>query len=553
MNNFSKYGWLGLTTALLFTGCAGESIDTTTGDELAVGSGDFTKVLDGKGDASIEAIMLDFEFDGHLVTNSRFNAKGQIDEQLLYTIGHLNGDNSVGRLDRVDLSNVQTTDLPDGTFRVDYHAKMLVAWGKRDNVPQTYELKMPKDVSNAGLEAFTEAYSHSCVDFGAHDVDTSSMWYYYRPNQSRCQLKDDDIAAFTATATVSDINTTGKYPEYDKIWEDDVLKAVVVFGKNEADATQNWDAGISAYNSFLAKMKTELREFDVVTEPADVASNPGVNTPDVTFRADLGDGKSVEIVALLVDGVRVAGPEFDARYEELSGKADFIAYFGHSGLGANIRALARKGRWEQGQYVVVFMNGCDTYTYVDRSLADAHAAVNPNQESDYQYIDLLMNAMPAFFRSNANNAVAVIRALMSFDDPLTYEKMFEGIDSAQVVIVSGEQDNKFVPGGGGDDGDTDDNWTGLDEAGEVAAGEEIRFGTPVLPAGKYTFQIEGTNDADLYIRIGADPSESRWDCRPFKTGSAEICSVDLPSASTIGVMVRGWAAHSTFTLKGRKD
>jgi len=529
----------------------GEAPTDEPSDTLSVSDSQFVKTIDDKGDSSIEAIILDFEFDGHLVTDSRFAGKSQIDEQLLYTIGHLNGDNSVGRLDRVDLTDVTTTPVDGGKFRVDYHAKMLVAWGKRNAIPAEYTFKLPRDVSFRGLESFTESYSHDCVDFGAHDVTTSSMWYYYRPNISRCRLSENDLATFTATATVSDINTTGKYPEYDKVWEDGVFKAVAVFGKNEDGATGNFDAGISAYNSFVGKMKRELQPFGFTTEPADVPNSPGVSAPDVTFRADLGDGKSVEIVALLVDNVRTAGPTFDARYGELSGRADFIAYFGHSGLGANIRALARKGRWVQGQYVLVFMNGCDTYTYVDKSLADAHAAVNPDQETDYQYIDLMMNAMPAFFHANASNAIAVIKALMSHDDPISYEKMFEDIDDAQVVIVAGEQDNKFVPGGGEEPGT--DRWEGMEEDGTVERNQEMHFGTPVLKAGRYVFELRGENDADLYVRVGAAPTPDRWDCRPFRNGSDEACEVELPTDSPIHVMVRGWAASSRFALVGRKN
>lgn len=547
----AKYFIAAVIAGTAFTACGETPTDTEPADTLSVSEGDFVKTIDDKGDSSIEAIILDFEFDGHLVTNSRFSAQSQIDEQLLYTIGHLNGDNSVGRLDRVELTDVTTSEIEGGKFRVDYHAKMLVAWGKRDAIPAQYTFKLPKNVSFDGLQAFTDAYSHDCVDFGAHDVDTGSMWYYYRPNVSRCRLNEADVAEFTATATVSDINTTGKYPEYDKVWEDDVFKAVAVFGKNEDGATGNFDAGISAYNSFIGKMKRHLEPHGFTTEPADVPNSPGVNAPDVTFRADLGNGKTVEVVALLVDNVRTAGPTFDARYGELSSRADFIAYFGHSGLGANIRALARKGRWIEGQYVLVFMNGCDTYTYVDKSLADAHRDVNPTQETDYQYIDLMMNAMPAFFHANASNAMAVIEALMNHEDPISYEQMFEDIDDAQVVIVAGEQDNKFVPGGGEEPGT--DEWAGMEEAGGVARNEEMHFGTPVLEPGRYVFEIQGDNDADLYVRVGAAPSFDRWDCRPFRNGSAETCVVDLSNDSAIHVMVRGWAAQSTFSLVGRKD
>ena len=50
-------------------------------------------------------VFIDIEFDGSLLTDSSWNAENQIEDQLLYTIGHLNADRSVGRLDRLALEH----------------------------------------------------------------------------------------------------------------------------------------------------------------------------------------------------------------------------------------------------------------------------------------------------------------------------------------------------------------------------------------------------------------------------------------------------------------
>ena len=267
--------------------------------------------------------------------------------------------------------------------------------------------------------------------------------------------------------------------------------------------------------------------------------------------ASLPDGRSAVVTALLVDNVRTAPTAFNQRYAELSRDADLIVYNGHAGLGANIRALARKGDWVRGQYAIVFMNGCDTYAYVDSALADAHSAVNPDDPNGTKYLDIVTNAMPSFFHSMSGATMALIRGLMQFDDPQTYEQMFMNIDDAEVVLVSGEQDNEFVPGGGGGGGGTE-GWEGMDEAGTVVRNEEHRFSTPVLAKGKYIFEIEGTRDADLYVRTGMAPTTSSWECRPFKTGSSEACEVELSSDAEVHVMVRGWASSSKYELTGRE-
>lgn len=510
--------------------------------------------VDGKADSSVEAAILDFAFDGEVITTSSWNPESQIESQLLYTVGQLNGDDSLGRLDRVDLTNVETTTLDEGGYLVTYHAVIPVAWNRDNGRPDSYTFRLPRRVGYAALNEFTESYGHSCVDWGAHDVDSGVMWYYYRPERSGCELAPEDVIDFEATLTDSALGTTGRYPEYHKVWEDDELRVVAIFGKVDEGATSG-DGGINAYNDFIRMVQREFAEDEVVTTPAELPSSPGVELPDVTFEITRADGRTVNIVALLVDNVRSAGAEFDSRYEALSGTADLIIYNGHSGLGANIQALAGKGQWLEGQYVVVYMNGCDTYAYVDTALADAHAAVNPDDEVGTQYVDIVMNAMPAYFSNFANNSMAMVRGLLSYDEPRTYEHILARISSRHVAIVSGEQDNVYHPGYDPDDDGPPppDTWTGLDESGALGTTEEARFATPELPAGRYLFEMTGSGDADLYLRVGEAPTTNTYDCRPYSGSSNETCVADLSSSAVVHVMVRGYSTTSDFHLLGAPE
>ena len=422
-----------LTTAFASAGCAADApAETATGDNAF---------------SSNQATLLDFEFDAQLTTDSSWDDNQTIEDQLLYTIGHLNADNSVGRLDKLTLTNVQRTE-DAGKITIKYHAKLPVAWGSKTNVPTSYELALPKDTSSTGIQAFTDKHKETCVDWGAHDVDTGSMWYYYRPRQSGCDIKDDEVVKVTAVATRSTENTNGKFPEYQKVWEDNRLEIVAIFGKYEAGATTG-DAGIDGFNEFVSSMKTTLTGLGgsaVVSTPAQLAENPGPATLDVTFETKLADGKTVKVVALLVDAITQVWQGFDARYESLTPTADVIAYNGHAGLGQNVRALAKKGKWVAGKYQVFFMNGCDTFAYVDGSLAQTRAALNPDDPTGTKYMEFVTNAMPSFFSSMPTASTALMKGLMSYSAPKTYDQIFEKIDTSEVVLVTGEEDNVFQPG-----------------------------------------------------------------------------------------------------------
>jgi hypothetical protein len=505
---------------------------------------------DNKADASALGVFLDATFDGKLVTDSSWDDNQTIQDQLLYTVGQLNGLTAVGRIDKAQITNIKKTSV-DGKTQITYTATLPIIWSKRNSIPDSLKLDLPLDVSYAGQEAFATKYKSSCVDFDAHDVDSGSMFYYFRPNASGCKLAAADITATSATLAPSPTSTTGKFPEYTKVWEDGTLNVVAIFGKYEDGATSN-DAGIDGYNEFVGAMKHELADKSLSTIPADVPDSPGVSAPDIEFNATLTDGKKIHVVALLTDNVNngLQDPTFRARYESLSTRADFIVYNGHAGLGSNIRALASAGKWVAGQYVVVFMNGCDTFAYVDSSLSQAHKALNPDDTTGWKYIDIINNGEPAFFASMAGDTMAMFRGLLAYDAPRTYEQIFNEIDDSQLVMVTGEQDNVFTPGSGGEP----QPWAGLSDHGAVSHSQTRSWTTPTVEAGTYQFDMTGTGDADLYVKIGGKPTTSSYDCRPYKTGSNESCTVTLAQPTTIGVMIRGYASgSSSFSITGSKN
>jgi Bacterial pre-peptidase C-terminal domain len=521
------------------------------GPQIGVGDVDGDPGVDGKADSSAEATILDFEFDGQLTTASTWSLESSIRDQMLYTIGHLNGNRAVGRLDRLTLTNVRRSGST-----VTYHAKMPVAWGAKTNLPTSYTFKLPLNVDN--FDGFTTKYRGTCTDSSPHEIDSGSMWYYYRPNNSGCNLAAADIMTSTAKVTVSSVNTNGKYPEYHKVWEDNALKVVAIFGKYEDGATSTSDAGISAFNTFASQVKTLLAAYSPTTTPSPLPAAPGPGTNDVRWKATLPGGRTVEIAALLVDNISTAGADFDAKYEPLSTRADLIMYNGHAGLGQNVRALARKGQWTAGQYLIMFMNGCDTYAYVDGSMAQTRAALNPD-DNQYgtKYLDIVTNGMPAFFASDAPASMALIKGLMKYQTPTTYQQIFAGVDRSQVVLVTGEEDNVYYPGLGSGGGGTTTPSKILDEHATVDTGELLQFATTDLDPGSYTVTLAddpaGTKgDADLYVRVGGAPTLTTYDCRPYLDGSNETCAVKLATRGKIYVGVNGYAAAS-FILTLTRD
>jgi hypothetical protein len=87
----------------------------------------------------------------------------------------------------------------------------------------------------------------------------------------------------------------------------------------------------------------------------------------------------------------------------------------------------------------------------------------------------------------------------------------------------------------------------------VGAGAWTCAYTLAVPSGasNLTFNLSGgTGDADMYVKFGAEPTSSSYDCRPYASGNTETCTFATPSAGTYHVKLNGYSAASGMSLKG---
>lgn len=522
-----------ILAALPFAACAGVDPEVTDEDEGAF--------------SSAEQQLVDLDFDGELVSAQPSSPNSQIRAQLLFTVGHLNANSGVSQLPKLSLSNVTTSAIGGGLHRIAYHAKLPVAWGSRASIPRSYRLTLPRRLDGSSDDRFVATYKDRCAD-EPESATANNFWYHYRPEANGCSLAADDVVRVEATVARSASNTTGKYPDYQRIWEDGVLRVVAIFGKYDDGATASSDAGIAAYNDFVASLRSALP--GATMTPA-IGGAPGAAVPEVTLSLARSSGQRVEATVMLVDKLSSEGAAFDRRYAELSSAADIILYNGHAGLGANVQALADKGQFVPGKYQIFLFNGCDTFAYIDDSLARTRARLNPDDPKGTRYMDVLTNAMPAFFVSMSDASMTLVQALLATNSPKTYESIFRGVDRAQRIVVTGEEDNAFTPSLA-----VLPSW-GFSQEGAVRKGETVTYQTDVLAAGTYVFTLMpdpaiAGGDADLRVRVGAPPTITPdFKCPSYVANSNERCVVTLTTPSRVHVAVTGDSSRmaSPFELR----
>jgi hypothetical protein len=86
----------------------------------------------------------------------------------------------------------------------------------------------------------------------------------------------------------------------------------------------------------------------------------------------------------------------------------------------------------------------------------------------------------------------------------------------------------------------------------AATGSSVNY-TLSVPSGasNLTFTASGgTGDADMYVKFGSAPTDTSYDCRPYKSGNAESCTFAAPSAGTYYVRLKAYSAFSGVSLVG---
>lgn len=105
----------------------------------------------------------------------------------------------------------------------------------------------------------------------------------------------------------------------------------------------------------------------------------------------------------------------------------------------------------------------------------------------------------------------------------------------------------FNEGGSG----SGDGWVETDLSGSQGSWQHFTLN---VDAGMSSLDVQmsgGSGDGDLYVRYGAQPTTSSWDCRPYRWGNNESCTVNNPQSGTWYISIRGYSSYSGVTLEAQ--
>jgi hypothetical protein len=265
-----------------------------------------------------------------------------------------------------------------------------------------------------------------CATYNSHiELGQGVYWYLWNPERSGC---DADLTDLTLTVEEVLPRNPPSYPEYDRLWEDNELTAVVLFGELDEEADihddYNWD-GADRFCRWLEQagyeenLEVELgRRF--VRESGELRTIVDVYYPDV-FRG-------------VTDYAN-----FD-NWQKAVSEHEVVVYLGHSVLGTG---SAYSDVQYPSNYQVFVIGGCLGYEYYVRPVlqgkgswanVDAVSSIVENYYSELNDIaGLTLAGLVGGFENGGNASWQDI--LGDLSDSLGHDHFG----------VSGARDNSFRP------------------------------------------------------------------------------------------------------------
>lgn len=251
--------------------------------------------------------------------------------------------------------------------------------------------------------------------------------------------------------------------------------------------------------------------------------------------------------------VVAAGNSQDSALKYRPGNCDNVINVSALGRGGN---LAYYSNW--GQAIDITAPGGDK---LEDDLGGIYSTINTGkrgQESEaigsYQGTSMAsphVAGIVALMLSRADKSPSEIEAILKSTARTVSGRCSSGCGDGLVDAAAAVQaiEGPDVPPGG-DDNVLDKGVvaTGL----EASSGEDVIY-TMEVPEGatNLSFGISsGSGDADLYVRFGSAPTDSSFDCRPYKYGNKENCSFKSPQAGTYYVRVKAYNSFSNLELVG---
>jgi hypothetical protein len=339
---------------------------------------------------------------------------------------------SAGSLDRVEWringtwkTAAQAASAPASQlthFRIrSVNAVLLNSAATGVRVGKTFTATVPRDPFNVMRDA-----RDSCADKDDHmSLSANIYWYMWNPSLRTCKLPTQEMA-ISVSKVLPKGNTV--YPEYDKLFADNKLTAVILFGQIGDGAITDRDPGMYAYN-LVASQLTGARYTEVKPAPVGRRFTKKFGTVDVTI-----DLYSPRDFAGLGDYAHI--PNLQKAINE----HEIVAYDGHSMLGAS-DSWSKRVTYPR-TYQIFLYGGCLGYEYYVRPIVEA--------KGGWANLDMMTSVLEVTANGSefAMPAIAKMTWAITHGNRVSWQSLLSTVRTStgdESFGASGVRDNRYKP------------------------------------------------------------------------------------------------------------
>ncbi len=288
-----------------------------------------------------------------------------------------------------------------------------------------------------------------CTD--THYDSEGDFFYFWDPDLEGCPLKGNTTDVLRLKGTLEKLeNTQATYPEYDRLYGKETLKASIFIGYIDKPTAR--DIGAVTYRNLrdsLAQQGLTLREerkqFRMSAGGSETSS--GVNNRarfEGEVQTQLGQTLKLELTLLLAETESDnSDPTFHTHLLEAYQNSDLVAYDGHSGLGGNLDLNNLPVFSFKRNYQIFFFNGCSSYPYFNQN----YFASKPGGSRN---LEIITAGLPTLTSTSVSNMLAFLTPflsghLTSWQTIMNRIEASNGEEDTYLMGVNGDEDNQFLP------------------------------------------------------------------------------------------------------------
>jgi hypothetical protein len=268
----------------------------------------------------------------------------------------------------------------------------------------------------------------TCADYNSHiSLSQSVYWYLWNPDKSGCKAELQDM---TLTITKVTPKNPTSYPEYDKLWEDNELSVVVLFGKlDDGDNIQddyNWHAADRFVTWLTGAGFTEVADAPLGRRFRKAAGDKS-ETVDIYYPDVFEDPTDYRHIA---------------NWRKAQQEHEVVIYLGHSVLGTG---SAYDDVDYPEFYQIQFIGGCLAYEYYVRPVLEG--------KGGWENVDAVASILENYY-NEMNDATGAFLAKLFYGFEHGGQASWQDIMAAinnrlghEHFGVAGARENCFTPSG----------------------------------------------------------------------------------------------------------